>query len=177
MDDATLERRVDRLTNGARAAADVLAAYRAGRPGASNDDLWSAVMTDAVFRVPAVRLVETLASRGQDAWLYRFDHEATAFGGALGACHAVDVPFVFDNLHRRGADVFLGEIDDDARALASATSRAWIATARSHDPNHDGLPDWPRYDTDRRATMVLGHPSALADDPAGAERAVWDGVI
>ena len=32
--------------------------------------------------------------------LYRFDLGSTAMGGILGACHSVEIPFVFDNLDR-----------------------------------------------------------------------------
>jgi para-nitrobenzyl esterase len=68
---------------------------------------------------------------------------------------------------------FLGAIGPEETALATATSRAWLAFARSGEPGHDGLPDWPAYDADRRATMVLGTAPAVEDDPASAVREVW----
>jgi hypothetical protein len=50
--------------------------------------------------------------------MYRFDYRSTAFGGVLGACHAIDVPFTFANLDRRGVDMMLGGIDHATQRLA-----------------------------------------------------------
>jgi para-nitrobenzyl esterase len=55
-------------------------------------------------------------------------------------------------------------------------SEAWLAFARRGDPGHDGIPDWPAYDTDDRATMVFDRQTELAFDPFPAERVAWDGV-
>jgi para-nitrobenzyl esterase len=105
--------------------------------------------------------------------MYRFDYASTAFGGVLGACHAIDVPFAFANLDRRGVDMMLGGIDDDTRRLADRTSQAWATAARTGSPEHDDLP-WPAYDTGRRATCLFDRDVAVADDPAGDVRRLWD---
>lgn len=57
--------------------------------------------------------------------------------------------------------------------LAHQMQDAWIAFARGGDPNHAGLPDWPRYTPTRRATMLLGRECGVADAPYEAERAFW----
>jgi para-nitrobenzyl esterase len=88
------------------------------------------------------------------------------------AAHGSDVAFVFDNLATDGMRFV--EHTPQAQALADRASEAWLAFARSGDPNHDGLPAWPRYDTDRRATMIFDDECVVIDDPSGAERRAWD---
>jgi para-nitrobenzyl esterase len=164
-------------TFGAGAGEAAIATYRADSPDATPDDLWIAVQTDRVFRIPAIRMAEAQSHQQPSTYTYEFTWASTAFGGALGACHAIEIPFAFDNLHRKGVEMFLGTIDEHARALATATSRAWLAFARTGDPNHDGLPAWPAYESGRRATMELGTTCEVHDDPRAAARVLWDGVI
>jgi para-nitrobenzyl esterase len=54
---------------------------------------------------------------------------------------------------------------------------AWLAFAKSGDPSHPGLPEWPDYDADRRATLVLGERCALERGPMDEERRAWDGLL
>jgi para-nitrobenzyl esterase len=161
-------------------APEVIDTYRSAADTANAGDIYVAMATDWVFRVPAVRLAEAHARAAQtpSTYVYEFNYPSQAFGGVLGACHVVDVPFVWDNLDRGGVDVFLGGIDEPAHRLAAATSGAWLAFARSGNPSHEGLPEWTPYDPDRRATMVLSAAGCeLAEDPGAATRALWDGVI
>jgi para-nitrobenzyl esterase len=174
LDDEALRRRASRVFGDD--ADDVIDAYEQSRPGASPAALFSAIMTDLVFRQPAIRLLEAQEPHGP-AWSYLWSWGSTAFHGALGACHAVEIPFVFDNLDRKGVPFFLGEVDDAARSLATATSRAWLAFANNGDPNHAGLPEWPAYDSSRRATMNFSTAPAMVDDPDGDIRRQWVGVI
>lgn len=156
-----------------RSADDLVAAYRDGRD--SEIDVRTALETDRMFRIPAIRLAEAQARAGSPTYVYEFAWPTPIVGGKLGACHALEIPFVFDTLDAPGADRFTGP--DAPRELAEACHRAWVAFATSGAPGHDGLPEWPAYDLDRRATMVLDTPSRVADDPRGAERVLWDGVL
>jgi para-nitrobenzyl esterase len=60
--------------------------------------------------------------------------------------------------------------------MAEQVSNAFIAFARSGNPNHAGIPKWEPYTLPRRATMVFNNPSALIDDPRGAERKLFEQV-
>jgi para-nitrobenzyl esterase len=160
-------RAVSALGDRGEAIVDV---YTANRAGQSLDDVWSAIVTDYVFRIPAIRLLEAQSHHRDDVYLYEFGHRSTAFGGVLGACHAIEIPFVFDNVHKRGVDGLVGEIGDKERALATEVNAAWIAAASGEEP-------WQRYDLDRRATLRFGGDTpGLLDDPAGDERVLWEGV-
>jgi para-nitrobenzyl esterase len=154
----------------------LVAVYRRARPGASDDELFKAVMTDRMFRLPAVRMVEAQAAHQPGhTFLYLFEFASTAFDGRLGSCHALEIPFVFDNLHKRGIELLTGP--EPPRSVAAAMHAAWIAFARTGAPDHDGLPEWPPYDEGGRATMVFGVPNRLKRDPAAAERSAWSGLL
>ena len=172
LDDERLRRRVARIVPADRVD-DVLDTYRRARPDADPDALLCAAMTDLVFRHPAVRLAEAQLAHTPDVHLYRFDRSSTAMGGILGACHIIEVPFVFDNLDGGGVDMLLGGLDDETRTLATRTSAAWAATARHGAPVTDDL-DWPAYDTARRAVCVLDRTPRVEDDPDADLRALWD---
>ena len=160
---------------GKERADDVVAVYREGRT--SDDDIWNDFATDWIFRIPAIRLAEAQSAHQPDTYSYLFSYASTAFGGALGACHAVDVPFVFDNLDRGGVQALLGDFTDDTHRLAAATAGAWLATARNGAPSHDGLPEWTPYSPSGRAVMELGVAQRVLNDPGSAERQLWDSLV
>ncbi len=158
-------------------AADIVATYRDAHPHESADALWCAILTDVVFRIPAIRLAEAQAEhRPEHTFGYRFSWASTAFDGALGSCHALEIPFVFDTLDRPGASMFIGDGPVPSE-LATAMNGAWAAFARTGDPGHAGLPRWAPYDRDRRTTLDFGATVVAIDDPGATTRQVWDGVI
>ena len=170
IDEDGLVRRVS--TYHGDAAADFVERYAANRPGAPVADLWFALAGDAVFRIPAIRLAESHMPHGT-VYKYLFTWSTPAFGGVLRSTHALEIPFVFDNLHQPGVPVFTGE-GDERQAIADLMHRAWISFAHSGDPSHDGLPEWPAYCCERRATMRFDVDCHLLFDPAGDERALWE---
>ncbi len=172
VDEEILLRRLGRVVEDPHGMVSV---YRQAHADADHDRLWSAVMTDRVFRIPAIRLAEAQCRHQPRTWMYLFQWASSAFGGRLGSCHALEIPFVFDNLHQPGVSFFTG--DDPPKTLADAMHRAWIAFARTGDPNHDGLPQWLSYDLHERSTMHFDVVCELQSDPAPEQRAAWDGVI
>ena len=153
----------------------VLASYRARRPTISAQELWLALSTDGVFRIPAVRLHEAQQPHAP-VWSYFFTWETPVFGGILRSTHALEIPFVFDNLDRGGADMLTGP-GAERQGIADAMHRAWIAFARTGDPAHPGLPAWPGYEPRRRATMRFDAECELLDDPGRDDRLAFEGVI
>ncbi len=153
----------------------VFESYRARRPDTTPAALWQELATDGVFRVPAVRLLEAQLPHAA-TWSYLFTWETPAFGGILRSTHALEIPFVFDNLDRGGADMLTGT-GPERQAIADAMHRAWIAFARDGDPGHPGLPDWPQYDCERRATMRFDTEREVLDDPGQADREAFEAAI
>lgn len=145
-----------------------LARYRETRPDAGWGELAEAVITDWFYRIPAVRLAEAHLKHGLAAtYLYEFGWQPPTFDGRLGACHASELPFVFDNLDDAQFVPLLG--DALPQQLADTMHAAWVAFASTGDPG------WNRYDTERRTTMRFDTESGPVDDPRSAERVLWDG--
>jgi para-nitrobenzyl esterase len=69
----------------------VLDTYRSALPQEAAGDAWTDLTTDRTFRIPAIRLAEKQAKRGEHVWMYRFDWRTPVFGGRLGACHALEI--------------------------------------------------------------------------------------
>ena len=181
LDEERLLRRIGRVVessvveSGASAPEpiEVLAAYREAHPDLGPSDLWLAIATDLTFRLPAIRMLEAHHGGGGSGWLYLFTHPSTAFDGALGAAHSLEIPFVFDNLDKGGVELMVGSIDDGRRHLASAMADAWTGFARGEGLAVSGVGDWPQYEPGRRQTMVLDVDGAVVDDPQAATRRIW----
>src|SRR5205823_1764321 len=113
--------------------------------------VWSALGTDRIFRVPAIRLAEAQAAHNGDVFSYLFTWPSPMMDGALGSCHALEIPFVFGTLSEPPTDAFVGD-GPEARDLAANMQDAWLSFARSGRPAAPGLPEWPAYGSERRAT-------------------------
>lgn len=170
MSEEKLRRRAARVVGPEHVDA-ALATYRDARPEADQVDVLCALIGDYVFRMPAVRLAEAQAEHAPVA-MYRFDYPSAAFGGLPGACHAIEVPFVFGNVALPGLDALLGGVDDGTLRLSQQCAQAWAAMARTGSPTSPDLL-WPDYDEDRRTTLVLDRDVSLVDDPEGRVRAFW----
>lgn len=142
--------------------------YRAAAPNASPGDLLSAIQGDWYFRIPVLHLADAHAkSASATTYMYEFAWRSPQFNGRLGACHGLEIPFVFDTLGK-GYEPLLGT--EPPQQLADTMHAAWVAFATSGDPG------WPKYDLSRRATMRFDITSEVVDDPRSAERALWEGV-
>ncbi|WP_142281172.1 carboxylesterase/lipase family protein [Mycobacterium palustre] len=164
LDEGGLRVELDRLI-GRETAEFVLPTYRACRPTASPLEIFVAVLSDCNRRMPAIRLAETIVGRGRaNVYTYLFSYPDPSKGWAL---HAGDLPFTFDLLDPHRTDIAV------AQPLADQLSGAWVAFARSGDPNHPGIPRWDAYDFERRATMVFGTDTTCVPDAYGVERRAW----
>jgi para-nitrobenzyl esterase len=154
--------------------AEMLRVYRDADTGGTPQDIWVAMTSDALFRNPGIRLVEAHLAHGR-AFMYWFTWPSPAFGGILRSTHALEIPFVFDNLHQPGAAMFTGE-GDERQGIASRMHAAWLAFSKTGSPHHDEIPPWPEYDLERRATMRIDTAWETVDDPRGDERKFWDSL-
>jgi para-nitrobenzyl esterase len=154
------------------------ALYGATRPGATPSDLWSAVLTDAIFRIPAIRLIEARQHAATPTYQYLFSWRSSAFDGALGSCHALEIPFVFGVLDNPGAEMILGSsAGPELHDLAQLMQDAWLSFARTVDPGHAGLPHWPVADAVSRPAMRFDLEREIVLDHDGAQRVLWDGIL
>lgn len=148
----------------------VLNAYREAGRGDDPATLLSAIGTDYVFGIPSLRLAEAHADHTGGTWLYDFAWRSPAVDGTLGACHGLELPFVFDNVGRVDYGLFeLPAGDEAVTTLAADTHTAWIAFATNGDPG------WPAFGTDDRCVGRIDTEwtTKLTDQP---EHAVWQDI-
>ena len=161
---AELRRRISRrLDDRAEAAIE---AYRQLRPGANSGQLLSAFQTDETFRVPARQIAELRDRSSHPTWMYWFTYATPVFGGLLGACHGLDIPFVFANLDMPGVTMFTGE-GDDRFGVASTFAGGLLSFA------HASKPGWERYELPTRATYQVDRASEVIYDPEPRLREIW----
>ncbi len=176
IDDASLHTHVKQVLRGASDAQvdEVIAAYRAGRPGAMNTDLYLIIASDATFRAGVLTEAERKAAQGgAPVYQYYFTWRSPVRDGKLRSFHTIEIPFVFDNVDGCKSMVGSGE---DRYALARKVSGAWVAFARGGNPNHAYLRGWEPYDNVRRATMILNDECKLVDDPHGKEQRLLQSI-
>ena len=153
----------------------VIEAYRAARAGKPGHEVIAALETDRMFRVPAVRLADAQAAHNKNVWMYRFDWRTPVFGGMLGACHALELAFVFNTLSSPLAAMFAGP--EAPQPIADAMHGAWVSFVTTGNPGHEGLPQWPRYTPSQRATLLFDVAPAVVEQPNAEELALWEGVL
>jgi para-nitrobenzyl esterase len=176
LDENAMKARVKRLVGGR--ADEVIQVYRQANPHATPSDLYFLIWTDDPTTIFSNNIAERRAALGKaPTYRYRFDWETPALGGRLKSPHTLEMPFVFDNT--QVAPGLTDGASPEAVALAARVSEAWIAFATRGDPNakKSGLPPWPAYDSQRRATMLFNNESKVVNDPAGDERKIMDGII
>jgi len=144
-----------------------LAGYGAQQPGAGPGELLTAIQGDQYFRIPNMRLADAHATSSAATYMYEFAWRSQQFNGRLGACHGLEIGFVFDVIGT-GDDPLLGS--NPPRQLAGKMHTAWVAFATN------GECPWPKYDLSRRATMRFDATPEVVYDPRAAERALWAGV-
>jgi para-nitrobenzyl esterase len=136
-------------------ASRVLKSYGLGTPGVRAGDAFTEALHDLVFRSPARKYAD--AHRGRRHF-YEFDWRSPACGGQLGACHGLELPFVFDTLQTvTGPRGLAGS--EPPQALADRVHRLWVQFASNGD-----LP-WPAYDTSTRQVYHLA-AGEVRPDPA-----------
>jgi len=152
--------------------ATVIAEYRRLYPTYSPSEVMFAATTAARSWRGAIIEAEERAKAGHPTWAYQLDWATPKDGGKFGAPHASDIQLVFDNIAKPGATA----IGPTAQPMADQMSEAFLAFARSGDPNGKAIPRWEPYRLPRRQTMVFDTPSKLVDDPRGAERRLFEKV-
>ncbi len=146
--------------------------YRRLLPGATPAERLTATLTDANFRLRSLLAAQRKAQSGAPVRMYSFAWRTPVFNGMLGAPHALDVPFTFDTIDLTNAT----DRSPRAHRLAEIMSGAWARFAHTGCPAHEGMPEWPAYTSDGRATMVLDAPCRVEADPRAETRRLWEEI-
>jgi para-nitrobenzyl esterase len=146
----------------------IVAAFRSRTPQAKPFDVWSRIASSTI-RHAALRQAAAKATLNKaPAYLYWFTWHTPVFDGRPRAFHCAELPFVFYNTDR--CETMTGG-GPAARGLGAQIADAWIQFARTGDPNHSGLPQWPMFSPRTVPTMNFNTPSELLLDPDKVELA------
>ena len=134
-------------------ARTVLRTYGLGQKGRKPGHALTDAMNDLVFRWPARRFAEEHQGRTH---FYEFDWQSPACGGELGACHGMELPFVFKTLGTAtGPRGFAGE--EPPQAMADRIHQLWVDFA-----TNGSLP-WPEFDRSSRQVHLLGSDETIRE--------------
>ena len=173
LDQAGLKQRAARRIGGD--PGKVIEAFRNAYPDATPWDLWILIATDCPRGAYSRELAKRKAAQaGASVFLYRFDWETPEGGGQMRSPHTVEIPFVFNNI--RIAGPLISKMPE-AQALADKVSAAWVAFARSGNPNTSSLPKWPVYSAASRDTMLFNNTSRVEQDPNRIARLAMEHVL
>jgi len=176
--DMTWEQVIDRLPAQFNARIDidpamVAATYRRIYPRYTPADVYFAASTAGRSWKAAIIQAEERAKAGAPAWAYQLDWRAPKDGGVWGAPHTLDMQLLFGNFDAPGVITGSGP---DAVAMHERLADAFIAFARTGNPNTPSIPRWEPYTLPRRQTLVFDTATRMEDDPRGAERELFDKV-
>ncbi|MFX1364712.1 MAG: carboxylesterase/lipase family protein [Promethearchaeota archaeon] len=168
--------RMIRLFNQDEAVArKIIETYKKAREGklpTNPQDILDAISTDFRFRMSAIRLAEAQFKHQPNVYSYLFTYKTPEMGGILGACHALEIEFVFGTLGDK-ASLIYPKRSKETDILSEKMMSSWISFAQNGNPNHEGISKWNPYDIENRSTMFFGPEVKLVDDPFKEERMVW----
>ncbi len=135
---------------------------------------WDAILSDSMFRIPTIRQIEAHLEHQSNIFCYIFTYKSSKYGGAF---HTIEIPFVFGTT--KNADMPDGAIqfNEETEALERNMMDTWVTFAHTGNPNHKGIPEWPPYDIQKRATMMLGVNPKVEYAPMDKLRKVWTDII
>ncbi len=135
----------------------IIAAYRKDWPNATAFEIYGAIAAEG-FRRPALEQAARKAMlNAASSYVYVYNWHTPMLDGRPGTFHASDLVFTFDNAVR--CSNYSG-LRPEALAMSKRISGAYVAFARTGNPNHPGLPHWPAYTRDG-ATMVFDNVSKV----------------
>jgi para-nitrobenzyl esterase len=174
-DDAALRDRVKKIAKINDGQADhLIAVYKKGWPKASNLDLALIIDSDYTFARPGIDLESERKAAQAKAPVYKyyFRWYTPVNGGRVRAMHTMELPFIYGNFEAAKTEV--GDTaTPEMRTLSDVMGLAWTTFARTGNPNHKGVPNWPAFESQKMAMMIFNTPASKAlNDPYREQREV-----
>ncbi len=148
--------------------------YKSKLPDDKAAGIFSAIASDFFFRIPACRVAEARTAAPATTHMYEFAWRSprkapNQLFPELGACHALELGFMFDTLST--AHSITGPTPP--QGLATAMHAAWVEFVKSGDPG------WTRYDTTTRPvqTFEAAEKITIVDNPRAPEREKWKDFV
>lgn len=151
--------------------AHIVAEYRRLHPDMSAPEIYFTATTDAGFLNRSVELADRKAEQGgAPVYFYGLFWDTPVDGGKWLSPHALEIGMVFDNVAKSES---MSGIGPEQQKIADEMSEAWLAFAKTGNPNHDGIPEWPAYSPDNRAMMIFDDETKAMIDPHGEQRQLF----
>ena len=149
---------------------------REGKFPTEYKEIFSAILTDIIFGVNTTRLLNAQSQHQPNTYNYLFAHTSPLLNGIFGSCHALELPFVFGNYSASKWHQFVGK-GPEIEILSEKIMDAWIAFAYKGNPNHLDLIDWPAYDKENKACMILDNKCEVGNAIFDKEKSAWNGLF
>jgi para-nitrobenzyl esterase len=143
---------------------EIIDAYRREYPRATPFDLYATIAAASLRRPACEQATRKAALSRAPAYAYIYAWRTPVLDERPGPFHGSEIAFTFDNAEL--CDHYSGG-STEAIVLSKKVSTAWVSFARTGNPNHDDLPHWPKYTSERRATMQFDRPCEVRNDPEG----------
>jgi para-nitrobenzyl esterase len=151
--------------------AHIVAEYRRLQPDYTAPELFFTATTDAGFLNRSIELADRKAEQaGAPVYFYSLWWNTPVDGGKWMAPHALEIGMVFDNVAKSES---MSGIGPEQQKIADEMSEAWLAFAKTGNPNHAGIPEWPAYSPDNRAMMIFNNETSVMIDPHGEQRQLF----
>jgi para-nitrobenzyl esterase len=168
-------RMISRFSQDENVTRKIINTYKKTREG-DPQDILDAISTDFRFRISGIRLAEAQCKHQPKVYSYLFTYKSPEMGGKLGACHALEISFVFGTLSDRPRGI-VPKRSNETDILSKKMMNSWISFASDGNPSHEGIPTWNPYDLQNRSTMLFGTEVTLVEDPFKEERMVWEEIL
>jgi para-nitrobenzyl esterase len=122
------------------------------------------VNTDKVWAEPARFTASAFVAKGTPAYTYLFSYVPTAMQERLrfGAPHASEVAYVFNNLNARWGAPTTTPKDQE---VATMMNTYWVNFAKTGNPNGNGLPNWPMFDSKKSEIFEFKSDGSAGSTP------------
>ena len=134
------------------------------------EEFWQklALMTEAGFRSPAIKLAENHIKAGGtgNTYMYYFAKKNTRYDW-IGASHGCELPYVFHNFEDE-QELVSGPVIHE---LANQVCGAWVSFAINANPSYNGV-KWPAYSLEKQETMMFNDDGTtnIENDPLSKQR-------
>lgn len=157
------------------AASALLDGYARLFPDAPVVEQLAAAETEFFYRRPLLALAALREQQHATTWNYLFSWPSPALKGRLGACHAIEIPFVFGTLDAQGMATFAGQ-GPEAWRISEQVMDAWAAFAQDGGPQAV-VAAWNPWTSRDQQAWIIDQEARVEGDPRAAERRLWAKVL
>jgi para-nitrobenzyl esterase len=151
---------------------DVIKIFK--KPGKTPFEVMNAISTELTFGAAAINVAEAQCKHNSNVFMYLFSYPTPVQEGILGATHALEIRFVFGTLDTEFG-IYPDRDETNAR-ISEQMMDSWSSFARTGNPNHKNIPEWPTYDLEKRYTLLYGEKTKIEEDPLRTERLALDSI-